>query len=114
LALSRCELPTLKDLAKPFDFDKTPFDVFDRRYAATNIALGRSSEILSARRGETVTRRDVENGLVSVLDLDDIFEEIDTEEILSLLADCNFASLRPVVLGEVVFEESILLSLLPG
>ena len=98
-------------LGKPFDFDRTPFEVFDRRHAATNIALGRSSEKLSARRGETVTRRDVENGLVSVLRLEDIFDllhrDIDTDEIISLVSDCDFARLRPETLCEIRLDESI-------
>jgi hypothetical protein len=80
-------------------------------YAVTNLALSRSSEELSRRCGEPVTRRDVENGLVNVLGLDDIFDllhrDIDTEEILSLIGERDFAPLRPETLCEIWLEESI-------
>ncbi len=100
-----------KRLARTFDLDRTPFEVLDRRHTAINFALGRSAEELSARRGESVTRRDVENGLVSVLGLEDIFDllhrDIDTEEILALVGECDFARLRPETLCEIRLDESI-------
>jgi hypothetical protein len=51
-------------LVKPFDLDKTPFDVLNARLTKTNAAPGEASQALSAARGETISRRDVETGLV--------------------------------------------------
>jgi hypothetical protein len=98
-------------LAKPFNLDKMPFAVLDKRLTNTNIALGESSNALSVARGETITRRDVENGLIAVLGLNEIFDlldrDINSAEILSLLRDCDFARLRPEKLCAIVLEESI-------
>jgi len=99
-------------LAKSFNLDKTPFEVLDKRITNTKIALDESSEALSAARGETITRRDVENGLIAVLGLDEIFDlldrDIDSAEVLSLLSDCDFARLRTERLCEIVLDESII------
>jgi hypothetical protein len=61
-------------------------------------------------RRETITRRDVENGLIDALGLDEIFDlldrDIDSAQILSLLGDCDFARLRTEILCEIVLDES--------
>jgi hypothetical protein len=99
-------------MSKRLDLDATPFDVIDRRVTATNIALEEASNSISRMRGEVITRRDVENGLVSVLGLDEIFDlldrDIDGAEIISLLADCDFDRLRPEILCEIDLERSII------
>jgi hypothetical protein len=99
-------------MVKLIDLDKTPFEVIDRRLTATRIAIEESASSLSNSRGEVVTGRDIENGLISVLGLDEIFglldRDIDSTQILSLLTDCNFSRLRPNVLCEIPFEESIM------
>jgi hypothetical protein len=99
-------------LAKPFDLDKTPFDVLDRRLTTTNAALGEASQALSAARGETISRRDVETGLVAVLGLDEIVDlldrDIDTAQILSLLCDYDFSRFRPETLCDITLQESII------
>ncbi|MGD0868897.1 MAG: hypothetical protein ABSB88_05055 [Bryobacteraceae bacterium] len=99
-------------MGKPFNLDQTPFEVLDRRITATNIALDVSSTALSESRGQIITRRDVENGLITVLGLDEIYDlldrDIDSAQILSLLSDCDFVRLRPEKLCEIVVEESII------
>jgi hypothetical protein len=99
-------------LAKPFDLDKTPFDVLNTRLTKTNAALGEASQALSAARGETISRRDVETGLVAVLSLDEIVDlldrDIDAEQILSLLYDYDFARFRPETLCDITLQESII------
>jgi hypothetical protein len=99
-------------LTKSFDLGKTSFDLLDKRLTNTNIALSESSKALSVARGETITRRDVENGLIAVLGLDEIFDlldrDIDSAQILSLLRDCDFARLLPEKLCEIVLDKSII------
>src|ERR1700722_8173469 len=99
-------------MAKLIDLQKTPFEVVDRRLTATKIAITESVNSLSNTRGEVVARRDVENGLIAVLGLDEIFDildrDLDSAQLLSLLADCDFARLRPNVLCEISLEESIM------
>jgi len=99
-------------LAKSFNLDKTPVEVLDRRVTNTNCALDESSRTLTVARGETITRRDVENGLIDTLGFDEIFDlldrDIDSTQILSLLGDCDFARLRIETLCEIVLDESII------
>jgi hypothetical protein len=99
-------------LAKPFDLDKTAFDVLNTRLTKTNAALGEASQTLSAARGETISRRDVETGLVAVLSLDEIVDlldrDIDAEQILSLLSDYDFARFRPEALCDITLQEPII------
>ncbi|MGD1097026.1 MAG: hypothetical protein ABSB35_34185 [Bryobacteraceae bacterium] len=63
-------------------------------------------------RGETITRRDVENGLVAVLRLDEISDlldrDTDSTQILTLLSGYDFARLRPEKLCEILLDESII------
>jgi len=99
-------------MAKRLDLDATPFDVIDRRVTATKIALEEASNSISRVRGKVITRGDVENGLVSVLGLDEIFDlldrDIDGSEIISLRADCDFDRLRPEILCEIDLDGSII------
>jgi hypothetical protein len=101
----------------PFDLDRTPFEVLDQRYTSVNRSLDVCSQTFSAARGEVITRRDIENGLVAVLELHDIFDllhrDITTAEMLALLADVDFPPLRLVTLGEISIDESALPSDLP-
>jgi hypothetical protein len=104
-------------LSKPFDLDRTPFSVLDRRRTSLNRSLDDCSRAFTASRGDTITRRDIENGLVAVLHLDEIFDllhrDITTEEILALLADVDFPRLRSVTLCDVALEEAVLPDDLP-
>jgi hypothetical protein len=104
-------------LGKPFDLDQTPFPVLDRRRTSLNRSLGECSAAFTASRADTITRRDIENGLVAVLHLDEIFDllhrDITTEEILALLADIDFHRLHSVPLCEVSLDESVLPDDLP-
>jgi hypothetical protein len=104
-------------LPEPFDLDRTPFEVLDRRITSLNRTLGVCSQAFTQVCGATITRRDIENGLVAVLRLDDIFDlahrDITSEEILALLADVDFARLRYVTLGEISIDESVLPADLP-
>lgn len=98
-------------MAKPIDLERTPFEVIDRRVTATNAALEEASRSMTETRAEVVTRCDIENGLIEVFGLDEIFDllerDIDSAEIVSLLAGCDFTRLRPISLCEFVLEESI-------
>ena len=104
-------------MGKPFDLEQTPFEVLDRRYSSLNRSLDVCAEAFTAARGETITRRDIENGLVVVLHLDEIFDllhrDITSEEILVLLADVDFPRLRSVTLCEISIDESVLPDDLP-
>ncbi len=94
------------------DLETTPFEVLDRRYTNLNIALDESSKALTVSRGETVTRGDIENGLVLVLGLEEIYDvlkrDINSAEIIDLLRDCEFARLRTKTLCQIVLNGSIL------
>jgi hypothetical protein len=104
-------------LTTPFDLDKTPFEVLDKRITNLNRALDVCSKAFTETCSETVTRRDIENGLIEVLHLDEIFDllhrDIDSREILALLAEVDFRYLRPVKLCEVSLDASILPDGLP-
>lgn len=104
-------------MSKPFDLDRTPFEVLDRRLSALNRSLDKCSAAFTASQGNTITRRDIENGLVAVLHLDEIFDllhrDITTEEILALLADVDFHRLRSVTLCDVALDEGVLPEGLP-
>jgi hypothetical protein len=65
-------------LGKPFDLEQTPFEVLDRRITLLNRSLDECSAAFTASRGDTITRRDIEQGLVAVLGLDEIFSCIAT------------------------------------
>lgn len=99
-------------MGKPFDLELTPFEVLDRRITLLNRSLDECSAAFTASRGDTITRRDIEQGLVAVLGLDEIFDllhrDITTEEILSVLRDCDFARLRHERLCDIVLDESII------
>jgi hypothetical protein len=104
-------------LGKPFDLEKTPFEVFERRHSSLNRSLDVCSETLTAARGETITRRDIENGLITVVHLDEVFDllrqDITSEEILALLAGVDFRHLCSVTLCEISVDESFLPDGLP-
>lgn len=97
-------------MAKPFDLEKTPFDVLEKRLAVTNAALDEVSQTLTATRSESITRRDVENGLIAVLGLDEITEilnrDIDAEGMLSLLSGYLFT--RRETLCDITLQTSII------
>lgn len=111
LALPGKGLRLVLTLVKPIDLEKTPFDVLEARIRTTSAALRESASLLSEAHREEILVREVEGGLVDVLGLDEISDlldhDIDSGEILGLLADYNFARLRPQKLCEVVLEESI-------
>lgn len=104
-------------MGKIFDLEQTPFEVLDQRYSRLNRSLDVCTETFTAARGETITRRDIENGLVAVLHLDEICDllhrDITAEEILAMLADVDFPRLRSVLLCEISLDESVLPDDLP-
>lgn len=101
-----------RKLAKPFDLEKTPFDVLDRRRCALIVALQESALALSGTFHDSILVAEVEAGLVEVLCLDEItdilYRDIDGGEIFHLLADYNFARLRPLKLDEILLQESMI------
>ncbi len=104
-------------LGKPFDLDQTPFAMLDRRVTAMNRSLDDCSAAFTASRGEPISRGDIEQGLVAVLQLEEIFDllhrDIATEEMMAWLADVDFPRLRFVTLCQVALDESALPDDLP-
>jgi hypothetical protein len=99
-------------LEKSVNLEKAPFEILEARIRITRVALRESASALRDARTDQITVREIERALVDVLDLDEIADvldrDIDKSSILELLADYNFARLRPQELGEVVLEESII------
>jgi hypothetical protein len=104
-------------VAKPLDLQRVPFKVFDARVTAINVALSKAASTLSQQRGETLSVREIERGLVDVLGLDEIYDllyrDIDTADIVNLLRDYDFGGTSPQTLCKVEFDKSLLPSHFP-